>query len=192
MARTGRTESQPAGRPFGTIWDMYVSRVPAWMRRGLEAGLFAAVLSMLTVFVLPHGAASPFGIRTLPAGIDASLALALPVLAIGVFAITYPVALTATRPDAILGAIVAVVLAADLVTMLTAVIGDRVALRGGAQVLPSGLLASLLALPPATLGLAASQLFTPFGFGRRAARMAAGVSLVVALTVLLVIVPAIA
>jgi len=164
-------------------------RLPAWLRRGLEAGLFATVLATLIVFVVPRSAGNVIGIRALPVGLDGSLAMALPVLAIGVFAITYPIALTATRSEAILGALASLLVAADLVTLLTAAIGDRVALHGGAQVLPSGLLSSLLALPAATLGFAAAQLFTPFGFGRRAARAAAVVSGMVALATLLVGVP---
>ncbi len=171
---------------------MRVPSLPAWLRRGLEAGLFATVLALLTVFVQPRGAGVTSGIRPLPTGLDGPLAMALPVLAIGVFAVTYPVTLTATRSEAVLGAIVAVVVAADLVTILTAAMGDRIALRGGVRVLPSGLLATLLALPAATIGLAASQLFSRFGFGRRAGRIAGGVSAVVALGVLLVGVPAIA
>ena len=167
-------------------------RLPAWLRRGLEAGLFATVLAMLIVFVVPRSAGNVIGIRALPVGLDGSLAMALPVLAIGVFAITYPIALTATRSEAILGSVAALLVAADLVTLLTAAIGDRVRFHAGAQILPSGLLASLLALPAATLGLAAAQLFTPFGFGRRAARVAAVVSGVVALATLFIGVPLIA
>jgi len=171
---------------------MQMPRLPHWLRRGLEAGLFATVLALLIVFVLPHGTSAGIRIRTLPAGLDGALAMALPVLAIGVFTVSYPVMLSATRSEAILGAVVAVVLAADLVTMLTALMGDRIALRGGIQILPSGLLATLLALPAATLGLAASQLFTPFGFGRRAARLALAVSTGVALLVLIVGLPLVA
>jgi hypothetical protein len=171
---------------------MQLPRLPPWLRRGLEAGLFATVLALLIVFVLPRGVGAGVRIRVLPAGLDGSLAMALPVLAIGVFAITYPVMLTATRSEAVLAAVVAVVVAADLVTMVTAAVGDRIALRGGAQVLPSGLLATLLALPAATLGLAASQLFTPFGFGRRAARIALVVSGAVSLLVLIVGLPLVA
>ena len=168
---------------------MHLPRLATWLRRGLEAGLFASVLALLIVFVTPERAAAPAGIRTLGSGLDASLAMTLPVIAIGVFAVTYPVAFTATRSEAILAAVVAVLVAADLVTLLTAAMGDRIALRGGIQVLPSGLLATLLALPPATLGLAAAQLFTPFGFGRRAARVAGLVSGATAAVILFVGVP---
>ncbi len=171
---------------------MHVRRLPAWLRRGLEAGCFASVLSLLIVFATPNGSGVDLGIRALPKGLDGALAMALPVIAIGVFAVTYPVALTATRAEAVLGAITAVLVAGDLVTLLTAAMGDRLVLRGGLQVLPSGLLATMLALPSATLGLAASQLFSSFGFGRRAGRLAAVVSTLVAIVVLLTLVPLLA
>jgi hypothetical protein len=170
---------------------MQLRRLPAWLRRGLEAGLFATVLALLIVFVVPRGAGAGVA-RTLGSGPDGPLAMALPVLAIGVFAVTYPIMLAATRSEAILAAILAVVVAADLVTMLTAAMGDRIALHGGYQVLPSGLLATLLAVPSATIGLAASQLFSRFGFGRQAGRIAGVSSAVVALGVLFIGVPMVA
>ena len=167
-------------------------RLPAWLRRGLEAGVFAGLVSPLTVIAYHWHASAAVGVATLPNGLTGSVVLALPVLAVGVFAIAYPIGLTATRLDAILGAATGAIVAADLLTLITVVAGERVAIRGGANVLPAGFLAALLALPPVVGGIAASQLFSPHGFGRRAGRIGAVAAVIVALPILLVGVPLLA
>jgi hypothetical protein len=167
-------------------------RLPRWLRRGLEAGLFASVLSLFTVIAYRWDAGAPVGVAALPAGLTGSIVLALPVLAVGVFAVAYPIGLTATRLDAILGAATGVIVAADLLTLITAAAGERVTVLGGVHVLPVGFLAGLLATPVAVGGIAASQLFSPHGFGRRAGRIGATAAVIVATPILLVGVPLLA
>jgi hypothetical protein len=167
-------------------------RLPAWLRRGLEAGLFAGLLSLLTVVAYHWDRGAAVGVAALPAGPTGTIVLALPVLAVGVFAIAYPIGLTATRLDAILGAATGAVVAADLLTLITVLAGERVAILGGASVLPVGFLAAILATPAAVGGIAASQLFSPHGFGRRAGRIGAVVAVAVATPILLIGVPLLA
>ena len=167
-------------------------RLPAWVRHGLEAGVFAGLISPLTVVAYHWHPSAAVGVATLPVGLTGSVVLALPVLAVGVFAIAYPIGLTATRLDAILGAATGAIVAADLLALITVVAGERVAIRGGANVLPIGFLASLLALPPVVGGIAASQLFSPHGFGRRGGRIGAVAAVIIALPILLVGVPLLA
>ena len=164
-------------------------RLPAWLRRGLEAGLFAGLLSMLTVVTYHWDRSAAVGVAPLPAGLAGTIVLALPVLAVGVFAVAYPVGLTATRLDAVLGAATGAIVAADLLTMITVAAGERVAILGGANVLPVGFLAAALAAPAAVGGIAASQLFSQHGFGRRAGRVGAIASVIVAVPILVIGVP---
>jgi hypothetical protein len=82
--------------------------------------------------------------------------------------------------------------AADLLALMTVAAGERVAILGGANVLPVGFLAGILATPAVVGGIAASQLFSPHGFGRRAARIGAVAAVIVATPILLVGVPLLA
>ena len=166
-------------------------RIPAWLRRGLEAGIFAALLGMITVVVLTWEERVP-GPIILPGGLGAAMTLALPVLSIGVLAVAYPVVFAATRGDAILGAITGWIVGADLLAIVTVLVDQRILLLGPGVAVPLGIVAGLLAAPAALAGLLAAQLFTPLGFGRRAGRVSAAVAAVVALPVLVLIVPAIA
>ncbi len=163
-------------------------RIAPWLRRGLEAGVFGGLLATMDVLAYrwaPIGS----GIAALPGGLAGSVVLALPVFALGVFAVAYPVIMAATRGDAILGAITASLVAIDLLLFVSLGINLRVALRGGAQILSVGLLAAALAGPAAVVGLVASQLFAPLGFGRRAGLIAAGSSTLVAVPILFVVMP---
>lgn len=171
---------------------MRALRPPRWLRRGLEAGLFAGLLSLLTVIAYRWDRGAAVGVATLPVGLTGSIVLALPVLAVGVFAVVYPVGLAATRLDAILGAVTGAIVAADLLALITVAAGERVAILGGANVLPVGFLAAILATPAAVGGIAASQLFSPHGFGRRAGRIGAVAAIIVATPILLVGVPLLA
>jgi len=171
---------------------MRALRPPRWLRRGLEAGLFAGLLSLLTVIAYRWDRGAAVGVATLPVGLTGSIVLALPVLAVGVFAVVYPVGLAATRLDAILGAVTGAIVAADLLALITVAAGERVAILGGANVLPVGFLAAILATPAAVGGIAASQLFSPHGFGRRAGRIGAVAAVIVATPILLVGVPLLA
>lgn len=163
-------------------------RLPAWLRRGLEAGIFAGLLSLVTVVTLAWDHTSP-GPIVLPSGLGASLILALPVLSIGVLAVAYPVTMAATKGDAILGAITAWVVAADLLAIVTALMDQRLLLVGSGVTVPIGVVAGLFAAPAALAGLLAAELFTPLGFGRRAGRIAALAALAVAVPILLLFVP---
>ena len=171
---------------------MRALRPPRWLRRGLEAGLFAGLLSLLTVIAYRWDRGAAVGVATLPVGLTGSIVLALPVLAVGVFAVAYPIGLTATRLDAILGAATGAIVAADILTLITVAAGERVAILGGANVMPVGFLAAILATPAAVGGIAASQLFSPHGFGRRAGRIGAVAAVIVATPILLVGVPLLA
>ena len=167
-------------------------RIPAWLRRGLEAGLFAGLLSLLTVIAYRWDRGAAVGLAALPAGLTGSIVLALPVLAVGVFAVAYPIGLAATRLDAILGATIGAIVAADLLTLITVATDERVAILGGARVMAVGFLAAILAVPAAVAAVAASQLFSPHGFGRRAGRIGAVAAIIVATPILLVGVPLLA
>ena len=163
-------------------------RLPAWLRRGLEAGIFAALLSLVSVLALAWESRGP-GPLILPGGLGAGLALALPVLSTGVLAVAYPVALAATKGDAILGAIAGWIVGADLLAVLTAVIDQRLLLTGVGVTMPFGLVAGVFAAPAALGGLLGAELFSPLGFGRRAGRIAAIVATAVATPILVILVP---
>ena len=162
-------------------------RLPAWLRRGLEAGIFAALLSLITVLTLAWEGHGPGPIH-LPEGVRASLVMALPVLSIGVLTVAYPVALAATRGDAILGAITGWIVGADLLALVTAIMDQRLLLGSGIA-LPLGIAAGLFAAPAALAGLLAAELLTPLGFGRRAGRFSAVAAATVATVILVFIVP---
>jgi hypothetical protein len=166
-------------------------RIPAWLRRGLEAGVFAALLGLVTVVVLGWETRLP-GPIVLPAGLGAVVVLALPVAALGVLAVTYPVVFAATKGDAILGAITGWVVGANLLALATVLVGQRVLLLGTGLAIQLGIIAALLAAPAALAGLLAAELLTPLGFGRRAGRYAAAASAITATAVLLVVVPLVA
>jgi len=166
-------------------------RLPAWLRRGLEAGIFAALLSLVTVLALTWEHQGP-GPVILPSGVGAGLVLALPVLAIGVFAVAYPVAMAATKGDAILGAIAAWIVAVDVLAIATVAIGQQLLLVGAGITVPLGVVASVFAAPVALGGLLAAELFTPLGFGRRAGRIAAIAAAAIATPILLLVVPFVA
>ena len=166
-------------------------RLPAWLRRGLEAGVFGALLGTVTVVVLGWEARLA-GPVILPGGLGAGMTMALPVLSIGVLAVAYPVAFAATRGDAVLGAITGWLVGADLLAILTVLMDQRLLLLGAGVAVPLGIVAGVLAAPAALAGLLAAQLFTPLGFGRRAGRVAAVVAAVTATPILVLVVPLIA
>jgi len=163
-------------------------RIPAWLRRGLEAGIFAALLSLVTVLSLAWEQQAP-GPVVLPRGLGAGLVLALPVFSIGVLAVAYPVALAATKGDAILGAIAGWIVGADLLAIATVLMGQDVLLRQAGVTVPLGVVAGVFAAPAALGGLLAAELFTPLGFGRRAGRVAAITATAIATPILLLVVP---
>lgn len=160
-------------RPLGML--------PAWLRRGLEAGLVAALIGLVTLWGSTMQVGTP--IVVLPRGLAGSLLLAPAVLSVGVITVGYPIGLGATRSDGLLGSVAAILIAADLITIL---IGVHVLLPGIGRQAPVGALATVLGLVPALSGLIASQVATPLGFGRRAGAAAVIASTAAATAVLLV------
>ena len=165
-------------------------RLAPWLRRGLEAGLFSAVLALATVLAWRWDTVGE-GLRALPTGLQGTFLMALPVLSIGVFAVSYPIGLVATRQDAILGGIAGFLVAADVVALVTVASGLRVAILDE-TILPVGVVAAILALPPAIAGLLASQVLSPVGFGRRASGWGAIAAAAVATPILVLVVPRLA
>jgi hypothetical protein len=141
-------------------------RPPDWLRRGIEAAVIGggvAVVSLLGTGLGRSGAESPA--VALPVGASGLLLLAPAVLALGAVAVTYPVAMAATRTDALLGAFAGFLLAADAVIILA---GGPVSLPRTGVVVGAGVLSALIALGPAIVGIVAGQLASTLGFGRRA------------------------
>ena len=156
--------------------------LPAWLRRGVEAGLAGAVICIASLLGSTLRAGPEM--VALPSGLAGSLMLAPAVLALGVITVGYPIAFAATRSDALFGSIAAYLIAADLVTVVA---GARVALHAVGREVPVGALAVLLGMLPAVAGLVVGQIGTPLGFGRRAAALAVASSAVVSAGVLLVV-----
>jgi hypothetical protein len=157
-------------------------RLPPWLRRGLESAAVAAVVAIATLYGNRLSAGS--GAYALPHGPLGALVLGPAVLALGVLPCAYPLAMAATRSDAIFGAMAGFLIAADL----TIVLAPQPILLGPAdQHLAGGLFVALLAIPPAAIGLLGGEMLTPLGFGRRAGAIAAAVSATVAVIVLLVV-----
>jgi hypothetical protein len=141
---------------------------PPWLRRGLEAGLIAALVAIVTLLGSAGGGAA--GRVALPPGLPGSLLLAPAVLSIGVITVGYPVAYAATRSRAVLGTIVAFLVAADAVALMVTTKVDMASL-GRSMAL--GALVGVLALGPMLVGLLAAQALTRLGFGRRAGAFSA-------------------
>jgi hypothetical protein len=152
--------------------------LPPWLRRGLEAGIIAALVSIVT---LVGSTGLDAATATLPQGPTGSLLLAPAVLSLGVLTVAYPVAYAATRPDAVLGTIAAFLIGANATAIIVA---TPVALAAVDRELRLGVLVGILALGPVIVGLAAPQLLTHLGFGRRAGAASAIASGVCALLVL--------
>ncbi|MEX2011201.1 MAG: hypothetical protein WEF51_03070 [Chloroflexota bacterium] len=141
--------------------------VPPWLRRALLA---AAVSAVVAIGALAGAGLATGGPYALPPGVAGSLLLAPAIFALAVVPVAYPVAMAATRGDAILGAVAAFLIASDLTIVFA---GGRVALSRGGVELASGLLVGSLAAGPALIGLLCGELLTPFGFGRRAGAIVA-------------------
>lgn len=160
-------------------------RLPRSLRRGLESGIFSGLVA--TTVLLGHQLRAE-GAPIVPSGLGASFLFALPVISIGVIAVAYPVALAATRSEAILGALVGFLVAADIAALIA---DGPVAVGPLDGEVRLGLLAALLAIPPAGAGIFTGLFASPLGFGPRAGA-AAAVGGAIAATVVLVMVPALA
>ncbi len=167
------------------MYDACVERpriLAPWIRRGIEAGILAALLSLGSI-VGYHFSQT---VRVaLPQGIDGALILLPAVLALAAFAVVYPTFLAATRADAVLGAIAAFLVAADLLMAVSLVVGDQVVIHSIHRSVPLGLLAAGWALPVAAIALAFGQLSTPLGFGRSAGLRSATAAIVISIIAVL-------
>ena len=154
--------------------------LPTWLRRSVEAAIVAALVAIASLLGAEMGTAA--GPYPLPSGPAAALVLAPAVLALGVVAASYPIAMAATREDALFGAAAAFLLAADLAVVFAgrAILLDRPDLEIG-----GGLLVAVLALGPALAGIVGSQVAIPLGFGRRAGALCALVAGIVAAAMLI-------
>ena len=153
-----------------------------WIRRAIEAAIAAGLVAIGTLAGERISAGGP--IYPVPSGITGALVLGPPVLALGVITSAYPVAMAATRSDALMGAVAAYLLAADVTTIVAA---SPFSLAEADFQLGGGLLVALLALAPAVIGLVAGQLGTPLGFGRRAGAIGAIAAAVASIVVVLVV-----
>ncbi len=157
-------------------------RFTPWLRRGLEAAVVAAIVAIGSLAGDRLSAGG--GPYVLPDGPISGLVLAPAVLALGVLTCAYPIAMAATRTDAVLGAAAAFLVAADLTIVFAA---DRILLGPANDQMAGGLLVALLALGPAVMGLLGGQILTSLGFGRRAGAVAAILAAIVAAGVLEII-----
>jgi hypothetical protein len=149
------------------VYDQSVLRrriVPAWLRRGCEAGVIGALLSVGTLVAFQLSRPAPR--LTLPNGIDTSLILTPAVAALGILAVTYPTFLAATRREAIYGVVAALFVAADAFLVVSLVARDAVFVHPLGRSFPLGLVAIALAVPVAIAATLIGQLTSPLGFGR--------------------------
>jgi hypothetical protein len=152
--------------------------VPPWLRRAIVAAGVSAVVAIGALAGAGLVAGGPYA---LPPGVPGALLLAPATFALAVLPIAYPVAMAATRGDAILGAVAAFLIASDLTIVIA---GGRVVLTPGGVELGSGLLIGTLAAGPGIVGLLSGELLTPLGFGRRAGAIAAVAAALAAVAIL--------
>lgn len=140
--------------------------VPNWLRRGLEAGAVGALFAVATLLAFQLSRPEPR--LELPRGVDSSFILAPAVVALAVFVVAYPTFLAATRADAILGVVVAFLVAADALMLVSYLVHDEVVVHALGRSLPLGVVAAGVAVPAALAALLLGQLSAPLGFGRSA------------------------
>ena len=152
--------------------------IPRWLGRGIEAGLLGAILSSGTLLAFQFGRPEPRNF--LPQGLDGSMILVPALAAISVLAISWPIFAAATRTDALLGAIVGLLVAADLLMGVSLVARQSIQVHVAFRTLPLGVVAAILAVPPAVAGIVAA-LTTELGFGHSAGLRAVVTASVLAL-----------
>jgi hypothetical protein len=163
-------------RPLGWL--------PRWLQRALEAAVVAGVLGVVSLVAsLPQLAAAGETPRLGTLGI---LLLAPPVLGVAVIGSAYPVALAATRSEALLGAIGALLLAADAVALL---VRSPVLVETLERRVPVGVLAAGLALLAGGAGLGVGQVASRLGFGRRAGAITSVAAAIAGVVVLIGVAP---
>jgi hypothetical protein len=140
--------------------------IPPWLRRGVEAGVVGALLAAGTLVAFQLSRPAPR--LALPNGLDSALILTPAVVALAIFAVSYPTFLAATREDAVLGVVAAFLIAADAFMLISLLARDEVLIHPLGRSLPLGVVATGVAVPAAIAGLLIGQLTAPLGFGRSA------------------------
>jgi hypothetical protein len=140
--------------------------IPPWLRRGFEAGVVGALLAAGTLVAFQLSRPAPR--LALPNGLDSALILTPAVVALAIFAVSYPTFLAATREDAVLGVVAAFLIAADAFMLISLLARDEVLIHPLGRSLPLGVVATGVAVPAAIAGLLIGQLTAPLGFGRSA------------------------
>ena len=140
--------------------------IPPWLRRGFEAGAIGALLAAGTLVAFQLSRPAPR--LALPNGLDSALILTPAVVALAIFAVSYPTFLAATREDAVLGVVAAFLIAADAFMLISLLARDEVLIHPLGRSLPLGVVATGVAVPAAIAGLLIGQLTAPLGFGRSA------------------------
>ena len=140
--------------------------IPPWLRRGFEAGVVGALLAVGTLVAFQLSRPAPR--LALPNGLDSALILTPAVVALAIFAVSYPTFLAATREDAVLGVVAAFLIAADAFMLISLLARDEVLIHPLGRSLPLGVVATGVAVPAAIAGLLIGQLTAPLGFGRSA------------------------
>jgi hypothetical protein len=150
----------------------------------LEAGAVGALLSGGTLLAFRLSRPAPR--VALPQGIDGSLILVPALLALGVLAVGLPIFLAATRAEAILGALAGFMVAADLLMAVSFVSRQLIAVHPVSRSLPLGVVAAVLAIPVALVGIGVGPLVSEHGFGHSAGLRAVLGAAVAALAIALV------
>ncbi len=126
--------------------------------------MIGALLSIGTLVAFQLSRPAPR--LTLPNGLDSSLILTPAVVALGIFVVTYPTFLAATREDAVLGVVAAFLIAADAFMLVSFIARDEILVHPLGRSFPLGVVAAAIAVPVAIAGLLVGQLTAPLGFGR--------------------------
>jgi hypothetical protein len=138
--------------------------IPPWLRRGAEAGVLGALLASGTVAAFHLYVVMPR--MFLPPGLAGALILAPAVVALGVLIVCYPAFLAATRSDAVMGAVAAYMIAADVFMAVSFMTRDEIFIHSLGRSVSLGLVAAAASVPTAIAALLIGQFSAPFGFGR--------------------------
>ena len=108
-----------------------------------------------------------------------------PGVALGVLAVGLPIFLAATRTEAILGAIAGFMVAADLLMAVSFVSSQQIAVHWLSRSMPLGVVAAVLAIPVAAVGIVVGPVASELGFGHSSGLRAVLAGAVVALALAL-------
>jgi hypothetical protein len=158
--------------------------IPPWVRRGFEGGAISALLACGTLVAFQLSRPAPR--QVLPNGLDGALILVPAAIGIGVLAVAYPTFMAATRGDAVLGSLAALLISADALLAVSLAFRYAVEVHALGRSLPLGLVAAVLAVPAGAVALAVGPAASPLGFGRSAGLRAAVSGAVVGLVLVIV------